>query len=494
MPRRTGQTHALAVSDGAAVCAWIEAFLVAGAGHGLGDPLVLTDDQARLIYRLHERRADGRYRYRRALIGRPKGTGKSTLAAALALSRLAGPVAPKGAEIPIGAASYQQSDIVFETASAMVREGPLRGLLDVQEHQILRLDAPGRIHRVAAVAGTNDGGRPSLVIGDELHEWVDKKERVWLVLTNGLAKEVDAQAVAITTAGDNLETLCGQLYAFGKEGGEADFLFDWTEAGAEHVLTTREGLEAAISEAYGDAIGHTIELDAVMSRHRDLEREGRGYEFERYFLNRWTSSPIRWLPAGAWDACAKPETVVEAGAKVALGFDGSYNQDSTALVGCTLEDEPHVFVVDCWERPDHSPDWVVPRSEVTAAVHAALDRYNVVALVCDPPGWHREIEEWSETYGATCVTFETNRRNVMSAACDRFYGQVVNKSLTHDDDQRLAQHLANAIVKETPQGAIITKDKRGSRRKIDLAIGAVLAVEGARMEPPEKVGPLFAWV
>jgi phage terminase large subunit-like protein len=107
------------------------------------------------------------------------------------------------------------------------------------------------------------------------------------------------------------------------------------------------------------------------------------------------------------------------------------------------------------------------------------------------PGWHREVEEWSETYGATVVVFETNRRNLMSAACDRFYGQVVNKTLSHDADARLAQHLANAIVKETPQGALITKDRRGSKRKIDLAIAAVLAMEGTRLEP-EEVTPYFA--
>jgi phage terminase large subunit-like protein len=79
----------------------------------------------------------------------------------------------------------------------------------------------------------------------------------------------------------------------------------------------------------------------------------------------------------------------------------------------------------------------------------------------------------------------------MSAACDRFYGQVVNKTLSHDADARLAQHLANAIVKETPQGALITKDRRGSKRKIDLAIAAVLAMEGTRLEP-EEVTPYFA--
>jgi hypothetical protein len=32
----------------------------------------------------------------------------------------------------------------------------------------------------------------------------------------------------ITTAGDNLETLCGQLYQLGKDGVEDDFLFHWT--------------------------------------------------------------------------------------------------------------------------------------------------------------------------------------------------------------------------------------------------------------------------
>jgi hypothetical protein len=52
----------------------------------------------------------------------------------------------------------------------------------------------------------------------------------------------------------------------------------------------------------------------------------------------------------------------------------------------------------------------------------------------------------------------------MSAACDRFYGQVVNKTLSHDADARLAQHLANA---------------------------AVLAMEGTRLEP-EEVTPYFA--
>jgi phage terminase large subunit-like protein len=34
------------------------------------------------------------------------------------------------------------------------------------------------MYRVAAVAGTNDGGNHSFRIADELHEWDGRKERV----------------------------------------------------------------------------------------------------------------------------------------------------------------------------------------------------------------------------------------------------------------------------------------------------------------------------
>ena len=42
-----------------------------------------------------------------------------------------------------------------------------------------------------------------------------------------------------------------------------------------------------------------------------------------------------------------------------------------------------------------------------------------------------------------------------------------------------ARHLANAVVKETPDGAYITKDGRNSPRKIDLAVAAVVAYDRA---------------
>ena len=41
-------------------------------------------------------------------------------------------------------------------------------------------------------------------------------------------------------------------------------------------------------------------------------------------------------------------------------------------------------------------------------------------LACDPPGWHREIDEWDRTYDSIVLLFETNQPQKMAPACDRF--------------------------------------------------------------------------
>ncbi len=113
---------------------------------------------------------------------------------------------------------------------------------------------------------------------------------------------------------------------------------------------------------------------------------------------------------------ANAETIPD-GTEIVLGFDGSYNDDSTALVACTLEERPHLFVVGAWEKSASylGADWTVPRDEVDAAVHHAMQRFKVRELAADPPGWHKEIESWAERYGDTVTTeFRTNLRKFMS--------------------------------------------------------------------------------
>jgi hypothetical protein len=79
-------------SLGGHVCRWLETYLVHGPGDIQGDPIVLDDELRAFVWRAYELRPDGARRYRRGFLSRPKGRGKSELAAMVAGAELLGPV------------------------------------------------------------------------------------------------------------------------------------------------------------------------------------------------------------------------------------------------------------------------------------------------------------------------------------------------------------------------------------------------------------------
>lgn len=96
-------------------------------------------------------------------------------------------------------------------------------------------------------------------------------------------------------------------------------------------------------------------------------------------------------------------------------------------------------------------------------------------LACDPPGWHREIDEWDRTYDSIVLLFETNQPQKMAPACDRFRSAVLEGGLTDDGDPTLGRHVANCVVRESSSRIVINKPE--PTRKIDAAVAAVVAHE-----------------
>lgn len=480
--------HALATL-GPLIAAWIEQSLVHAQGDYYGQPFRLRRWQRKIVYRAYELHPDGRRRYDRVLAGLPKGNGKSELAAAIAAAEFAGPVMfdgwaedgrPRGTarvspDIPVAAASFEQADLVFGAVRVMLREGALRPFCEVYDTEILLKDRPGRLYRVAAVAGTNDGGRPTFFVADELHEWTGHKERVHLVLSNNRAKRRDAWELAITTAGWDSGSLLGRLYQHGRhlvagETTDPGFLFIWWEASAPWALDDPIQLEAAIREA-NPAIGDFLALDRVVARYREVPE----FEFRRYYLNQWVSAPERWLPLGAWDAQARPDRAVPDGAEIVLGFDGSYAGDSTALVGATLDG--HLFVIALWEKLTSAPaSWRVDILDVEEAVRRACQRWRVRAIGCDPFRWQRSLALLLEE-GWPILEWPSHQPSRMAPACTQFYEAVTNELLTHDGHERLTMHIGHCVMKTDSRGSRIVKDHKDSERHIDLAVAAVIAYD-----------------
>tara|TARA_R110000782_G_scaffold7705_4_gene25663 strand:- start:118 stop:588 length:471 start_codon:yes stop_codon:yes gene_type:complete len=138
-------------------------------------------------------------------------------------------------------------------------------------------------------------------------------------------------------------------------------------------------------------------------------------------------------------------------------------------------------VLGHWEAPANDPEWRTPAPEVEAAVLEACELYRVVEMAADPYRFEQSLLKLQEEHGVPILEWPTNSRSRMCPATSGFYQGVMDGEFSHDGNLALARHLSNAVVRETPVGALITKEARASRRHIDLAIAAIVALSRARL-------------
>lgn len=442
-----------------------------------GDLLVMRGWQRQLLRHVFARRPDGRLRHRQALVGVARKNGKSALGATIGIAGLV--LGPQGGEVYSCAGDREQARVVFGTAKRMIELDPeLSGLLKTYRDAI-EFPQTGSVYKVlSAEAYTKEGLNPHLVLFDEVH--VQPNRELWDVMALAMGARVEPLMLGITTAGVRTDSsggdsLCYQLYQYGKRvasGEEIDpsFFLAWWEptlgADADHrkPAVWREG-----NPGYGDMVDPE-DFEAAVRRTPEAE-------FRTKRTNVFVSSAQAWLPHGAWDACLEEREIPD-GADVVLGFDGSFNNDSTALVAVQQGDVPHVAVVELWERPPTADaEWSVPIMDVEAAIRAACRRWQVVEIVCDPFRWARTYQVL-EAENLPVVEFPQSPAR-MTPATQRFYEAVVNRTITQSGDPRLARHLANTMLKVDARGSRLAKEHRNSNRKIDLAVAAVMALDRA---------------
>jgi phage terminase large subunit-like protein len=278
-------------------------------------------------------------------------------------------------------------------------------------------------------------------------------------------------------------------------------------------------LDRSVWEQANPAYGDFLDPEKMAAVSRKLPEAD--YKTKR--LNIWVTAAKLWLPEGVWEKC-EAEADIPDGAEVCLGFDGSFNNDSTALVVVRVgealnfdpadpahadldEDErdrlaaemnaglrrPHIDVVQAWERPrDAPPDWSVPILEVEDAIRQACRRWSVREIVCDPARWARTYQVLEEE-GLPVVEFPQSPQRMVPAT-QRFFEGVMNRGFTQSGDPRLARHVGNAVVRNTSKGFMIFKETRGSPRKIDLAVASIIALDRACTSPePEPEPGFFSW-
>ena len=277
----------------------------------------------------------GYRRYRYAYVEMAKGNGKSLLCSALGIYELVGQGEP-GAEVYAVATQKSQAKIVWDGADMMVRQSPdLKKRIRRMRNRLILPDSTAVFEPLSSDEDSLDGKRPQAIIADELHRWGSKAGRkLWDLLINSLDKRRSPILIAITTAGDDQESLCWQQHAYADKvlsGAHTDDRFfawiccldqgdkiedesTWIKANpCLGVTLTVDDLRNAVNKAAGDpaTLAGTMRL--------------------RFGI--WTSKADAWMDMDEWDACATVYTADDlAGQPCYGGLDLSTTTDISAFV------------------------------------------------------------------------------------------------------------------------------------------------------------------
>ena len=228
---------------------------------------------------------------------------------------------------------------------------------------------------------------------------------------------------------------------------------------------------------YGPAAGW-IDLDRKYRDMRDPRICRDDAEAARYFLNRPMSGNDAWIAKDVHERQIRRGDVVAPGEAIALGFDGSLNNDTTVLRGCRMSDGFR-FRIGAWAKPEGAAGigWEVPRLEVLASIREAFGRYTVVRGYFDPHEWRSDIDTLAEEFPERVISWETRRDVQMAAALDRLHADLINGVTFHDDDPLAHEHYGNAYVRMKGGHRLVRKEHPDSPRKIDSVVGDALAYE-----------------
>lgn len=512
---------------------WIQRYCVCGEGDWYGKPIVLRQDQKLSLFRWYEYCGGcGRWRYSHWVRTEATGGGKTTFMAAVMALELAGPpeISPVSPVITSAANSWDQANKLFGAASIMcggreghkVDESPLKGYFEVYDSKIIRADGkPGEINRVAAVAGTNEGGLPSLFVVDEVHELGDVGEtRVRMhvvigkstnkrqlrceiplregesyggpgeIVTKGdgrryaEVKRGPGRIIDISTAGFDIDhSFFGGLYKHGKDALRNPaiaprLLFECWEAPAGLKFTKPEDRLKAVMAASPAAgilwnpMDRVNEWDDPKMPHTD---------WGRYYGNRWEKIPEdSWLKdhPGKWEACEGTWTILGDEPTV-LAVDMALKRDSVSVGECAqLPDGRIAYTTRIWYPEDRKIDHLEVWKYIQDRAAELGARYR--GLVYDPRFFEipaRLLEE----EGFLVIEFNQGPAQ-MVPACGAAFDAIVAEQIVHDGDQEMSRQVLAAAKREQDRGFTLSKGK--SRIHIDAAITLCMGVDAlARLAP-----------
>lgn len=513
---------------------WMHEFLARPA-IGFYEPFVPYREQEDFILKFYEIDPEtGRFRYDRALLGRPRGWGKSPILGGLCLVEGLADVVFDGWDAngqPVGkpwsevrtplvhvaAVSEDQANNTWQPMIEMCA-GPLMDDFGVEPFDTVVNLPVGKIEKKTSSPRTIKGAPSIFAVLDQTEEWVPANKGPALAQNirtntskNG-GRTIESPNAFIPGEGSVAEE--SEQYAQAILQGRSrlkGLLYDHREAPSDTDMADHDSLIEGLRFAYGDSSGHPdgcvlhdppcapghVDLEAQVARIWDPATDVQKARSD--YLNQITHASDSWLTRPDWNA-RSTKTVdgddnlrsLQKGDVITLGFDGSRKRrkgktDATALIAVRVSDG-FVQPIRIWEQPD-GPDgdeWRVPVDEVRSTVDETFRDFKVAGFYADPAKWEGVVADWEAKYGSRLKVKASRsnpiewwmtggRASMITRMLESFYNAVLDGDLTHSGDTVLSQHVLNARRRNKNTGYQIYKQHPDSPHKIDAAIASVLA-------------------
>lgn len=492
------------------VCEFFERYLSHSKGQFAKKKFTLAPWQRRFLSRLYGwKTAEGLRRFKQFYLEIPKKNGKSTLISGMVLYAI---FEEAVAEVYIGAVDRGQASIIFDEAARMVRASKAlakRLKIIKSKKLIIYSKTDSKIAAMSADAPSKDGVSSSFSVFDETHR--HKNRSLHEVMEEAGAAREQPLLGDITTAGDNLDSLCGDLHKTARavirgEDTRTDFLGVIYAASPEDDLDD----EATWLKA-NPSMPDVLKVEDFRRKWHEAKKTPRGKKlFMRLRLGIWTSSDSGWIDVKDWDACQlKTPPGFLAGRKCFVACDLSSRKDLTCVMLCfpygkrgeKLHLVPYFFMpeetldartaldkvpYDRWAAegfielgPGNSTD----HEAIRLKLHELAEAHEFERLGVDP--WNCQhlnnllVEDGFEVAGIAQTI------KIMSDPSKDFEARVLDGQITHDGNPVLRSCIENTVVK-TDANENFKPCKKASTKRIDGTVAAVMSLYLANLNTPKK--------
>lgn len=203
-------------------------------------------------------------------------------------------------------------------------------------------------------------------------------------------------------------------------------------------------------------------------------------EFQRVHRNQWGSSTEKFIDIAWWDACKGAVKPLDKYTPIVLALDAAVNNDCFAMVAAYREgDHPYIPFCRVWYPPKggkilfSNPMDFNDLSTPEGVVRKFIREHHLLSVVYDPYQLHELATRISMELGIACHEF--NQGNDRLEADKALYDRILQRSITHNGDPDLREHIQNANRKAENEKLRIIK--RADHLKIDAAVALSMSVE-----------------